>query len=69
MNCNGLSFGNCSNNCGGNNCIWTIIIIAIIVFWFCGWGGSGNCGNCCDNGCGGCLGNANSGNGCGCGCH
>ena len=30
------------------------LAIAIIVFWFCGWGGSGNCGNCCDNGCGGC---------------
>lgn len=51
MNCNSGFFG-----C--NNIIW--IIILILLFCNCGWGGNFNWGgnNCCDNNCG-----------CNCGCN
>ena len=57
--------------CGNNGGSWLfIILIAVVIAWLIsgnGWN-FGGCG-CENNGCGGCLGNANNGNGCGCGCH
>ena len=42
MACNGLTFGRPCGN-GNNSCMWTLIIIAIIVVWLnCGCSLNGN---------------------------
>ena len=56
-----MCFGN--NGCGGNSCLWIILILIII--WGCGgnsWGCNSNCG-CNSCGCGNKCGNSC----CGCG--
>jgi len=52
MSCNGMTYssnGNCG--CGNNSCLWTLVIIAVIVLWlsggFCGgFGGLCGCSDC-----------------------
>ena len=52
MSCNGMTYssnGNCG--CGNNGCLWTLVIIAVIVLWlsggFCGgFGGLCGCSDC-----------------------
>ncbi|MGI5855670.1 MAG: hypothetical protein ACOX64_04315 [Candidatus Merdivicinus sp.] len=49
-------------NCFGGNCSWIIIIILLLIcFGGCGFGGNNGCG--CGNGCGNDCG---CNNGCGC---